>query len=162
MRQEGAGLGGMRRRRARLVVPQVHVADLEQVRWVVQPVDVGAHRLDKARQQHGAHHRLCDAHRVAELDGSETYVALGQSERIEGVRRHERVGDGLVEAAAGQGALHSAPHLLRLGQTAGRAMPRERLGRQIVAGDAPDLLDEVDLADKVGAERRGRDRPLGG
>src|SRR5674536_22903 len=78
------------------------------------------------------------------------------------VRRHEGVGDGLIETAAGQSAPDGAPHLLRLGQAAGRAMPRERLRRQMVADDTPDLLDEVDLAHKVGAERRGRDRPLRG
>ena len=48
--------------------------------------------------------------------GREAHVALGQAERSQGVGRDERVGDGLVEAAAGQGAPHGAPHLLRLGQ----------------------------------------------
>ena len=101
---------------AGLVVPQVHDADLEEVRRVVEPVDVGAHRRDESRQQHRAHHRLLDAHGADDHDGGEAHVALGQTERVEGVGRHERVGDGLVEGAAGQGAPHGAPHLLRPGQ----------------------------------------------
>ena len=112
VREHRAGLGRVRRRGHRLV-PQVDLADLEEVRRVVEPVHVVAHGCEESGQQHGAHHRLLDAHRVRQPDGLETDVAVGQPERSEGVRRDERVGDHLVEAAAGQGAPDGTPHLLR-------------------------------------------------
>ena len=160
MRQHRARFGGVRRRRHDLVVPQVHVAQLEQAGRVVQVVHVLAHGGEQPRQQRRAHHRLLDAHGVAQLDRGQTHVAPRQAEGCDGVGRDEGVGDDLVQAAAGQGAPHGAPHLLRLRKPAGRGVPRQRLGSLLVAGDAADLLDEVDLALEVGTEAGGRDRPL--
>ena len=154
VRQHDARLGRMRGRRADLVVPEVHSPEFEEVGRVVEPRDVVAQRADEPGEQRGAHHRLLDAHRVAQPHGPQADVAVGEAERRGGVRRHEGVGDDLVEAAGRQGAPHGAPHLLRRGQAARRGVARQRLGRPPVAGDASDLLDEVDLALEVGTERR--------
>ena len=160
-RQHGARLRRVLGRRDRLV-PQVDLADLEQAGRVVEPVDVVLDRLEQPGKQHGAHHGLVDAHGVGEPDRVEPHVALRKAERIQRFRGDEGVGEDLVQAAAGQGAAHGAPHALLLGEGAGRGVSRQRLRRRAVPGDAPDLLDEVDLSDEVGAERGRRDGPYVG
>ena len=56
VREDGAGLGRVCRRRDDLVVPQVDLAELEDAGRVVETRQVVAHRAQEARQQHRAHH----------------------------------------------------------------------------------------------------------
>ena len=139
-----------------LAAAQEHAADLEQRDVGAAEALVARDRGDQVRQQRRPHHRLIDAHRVAQRDRLRAAIA---SPARPARRCARRTGTPKVIASARPAAASAARarSARSLGRRAGAARSAGSVdGTLLVADDAQDLLDEVDLAREVGARRRRR------
>ena len=134
-----------------------HLVELDVGRTVVQVV---GDRAQKARDDGAAHLRLVSDQRVHNLDG-DAATLLGHTEALEVARLREAVGGRLGQAAGAQGGADLAQALLLHGEAAG-VVAGGRQGRLDVAlaVETHDLLDQVDLAGKVGTVGGGGHREV--
>ena len=84
--------------------------------------------VEQAREQQRTHQALVLAERILKREHA---LLAGQAESIDGVRRDERVGDALVEAAVAQQVLETPAQALARGEPPDRRAARRQRGRRL-------------------------------
>ena len=136
---------------------QEHAADLEQRDVGAAEALVARDRGDQVRQQRRAHHRSdrrssgCAARSAGRADRSPRGRARGSARPTGNAYVIASVAPAAASAARATSPRSAGPHAGRLAQR------RQRRRHLLVADDAQDLLDHVDLAGDIAARRRRRD-----
>ncbi len=133
------------------VEPQVDLAGLEEGDALGVAGEVAGGDVEQRAEQRRPHPRLVFGERVGEQHRIGARIALGDPQPAGLAGAGEAPADDLVEAEAAQPVLGPAPQLLFAAEAADPLRHRRQRRRQVLveAVDAPDLLDQVDLADDV-------------
>ncbi len=105
--------------------------------------------VEEAAEERRPHHRELLGERVGDPHGAAARIVRVEAQEVEHLGRDEAPGDRLVEAHVAHRVLEPAAERLAAAEPAALAVSGQGPRQLVEAVEAPDLLDQVDLARDV-------------